>query len=151
MLFHGTNQKGVTGILKEGFRNSEKGWFGKGVYMTDCSYTAFDYSKKLNLNSPDCYIFVNEVLESEKLQTFTFDYDVISERGDVNTLPKHQFEKYFLNWSPQPTREDYVIDLEGRRYVNTPDRGLDDEYIAEARVTIPRYLIVLKRKQNRQI
>ena len=30
MLYHGTNQKGVTGILKEGFRNSEKGWFGKG-------------------------------------------------------------------------------------------------------------------------
>ena len=25
MLYHGTNQKGVTGILKEGFRNSEKG------------------------------------------------------------------------------------------------------------------------------
>ena len=27
MLYHGTSQKGVTGVLKEGFRNSEKGWF----------------------------------------------------------------------------------------------------------------------------
>ena len=30
MLFHGTSQKAATAILKEGFRNSEKGWFGKG-------------------------------------------------------------------------------------------------------------------------
>ena len=31
MLYHGTSEKGATGILKKGFRNSEKGWFGKGV------------------------------------------------------------------------------------------------------------------------
>ena len=67
MLFHGTSQKGATGILKEGFRNSEKGLFGKGVYMTDCLDTAIDYSKNLNVKAHNFYIFVNEVLESEKL------------------------------------------------------------------------------------
>ena len=151
MLYHGTSEKGATGILKEGFRNSEKGWFGKGVYMTDCSDTAIDYSKNLDVNAHNFYIFVNEVLESETLQTFTFDYDVVCERGDVNTQPKHYFEKYFCNWSRQPTKEDYIIDFEGRRYVNTPKRSLNDEYIAEASFTIPRYLIVLKMKQTRQI
>ena len=40
MLYHGTSEKGVSGILKEGFRNSEKGWFRKGLYMTDCSEVA---------------------------------------------------------------------------------------------------------------
>ena len=29
MLFHGTTEEGATGILKKGFKNSEKGWFGK--------------------------------------------------------------------------------------------------------------------------
>ena len=67
MLFHGTNQKGATGILKEGFRNSEKGWFGKGVYMTDCSEIALNYNKKFNVFAHNFYTFVNEVLESEKL------------------------------------------------------------------------------------
>ena len=64
MLYHGTSQKGVTGILKEGFRNSEKGWFGKGVYMTDCSHTALKYFSMAEKYSYNRYIFVNEVLES---------------------------------------------------------------------------------------
>ena len=151
MLYHGTSEKGATGILKEGFRYSEKGWFGKGVYMTDCLCTALNYSKQLNVRAHNFYTFVNEVLESETLQTFTFDYNVIYKRGDVTTLPKNQFEKYFLKSSPQPTKEDYIVDVEGRRYINTSKRSPSDEYIAEASITIPRYLIVLKRKQNRQI
>ena len=43
MLFHGTNSKGVEGILTEGYKNSKKGWFGKGVHMTDCSNIAWGY------------------------------------------------------------------------------------------------------------
>ena len=148
MLYHGTNQKGVTGILKEGFRNSEKGWFGKGLYMTDCSEVALGYSNK-DMNSYDRYfVFVNEVLESEKLQTFNSDSKDIT---DVSIKTKHQFKKYTNKSSPQPTIGDYIVDFEGRRYVNTPKRSSSDEYIAEASVTIPRYLIVQKRKQNRQI
>ena len=45
MLFHGTNDKGVESILKKGFKYSEKSWFGKGVYMTDCSTVAVSYSR----------------------------------------------------------------------------------------------------------
>ena len=64
MLFHGTNRKGAVGILKEGFKNSEKGWFGQGVYMTDCSTIALYYSSAGNTDISKNYIFVNEVLES---------------------------------------------------------------------------------------
>ena len=73
MLFHGTSRNGVRGILKEGFKNSTSGWFGSGIYMTDCADVAFGYSTSRNhsVNSK-LYnsIFVNEVLESQKLQTF---------------------------------------------------------------------------------
>ena len=44
MLFHGTYKGGAAGILREGYRNSGSGWFGKGVYMTDCSDDAFVYA-----------------------------------------------------------------------------------------------------------
>ena len=144
MLYHGTSQKGVAGILKEGFRNSE---YGKGVYMTDCSEVALGYSNK-DMNSSDRYfVFVNEVLESETLQTFNFEQKDIT---DDSIKPKHQFKKFTNKSSPQPTKEDYIVDLEGRRYINTSNRSLSDEYIAEASITIPRYLIVHKLMQNRQ-
>ena len=55
MLFHGTNKEGVVGILKEGFKNSPKGWFGQGVYMTEWSEEAFNYSHlRTAENDPDC-------------------------------------------------------------------------------------------------
>ena len=62
MLYHGTSQKGVTGILKEGFRNSEKGWFGKGVYMADSSEVAIRYAAyNAEYSFSNYFIFVNEV------------------------------------------------------------------------------------------
>lgn len=44
MLFRGTEEKYVEGILKEGFENTHQEWFGKGVYMTDCSSTPTKYT-----------------------------------------------------------------------------------------------------------
>ena len=156
MLFHGTKNKDhATGILKEGFRNSESGYFGKGVYMTECSCTAFDYTGvRFNdvkgtefLN----YVFVNEVLGSEKMQTFTFTIGDALDMDEDNTAElTHPFEKHVKRYSPQPTEEDYKEDLLGRRYRNLEIHGESvlDEFVAEAKVTIPRYLISLKTKKN---
>ena len=156
MLFHGTKNKDhATGILKEGFRNSESGYFGKGVYMTECSCTAFDYTGvRFNdvkgtefLN----YVFVNEVLGSEKMQTFTFTIGDALDMDEDNTAElTHPFEKHVKRHSPQPTEEDYKEDLLGRRYRNLEIHGESvlDEFVAEAKVTIPRYLISLKTKKN---
>ena len=149
MLFHGTSQKGAIGILKEGFRNSEKGWFGKGLYMTDCSYTAFNYA---DMTGPGGHltshcIFVNEVLESESMQIL--EYDLEMKMGEenvthVNTVPDHTFEKHTLKTSLRTTEKDHMVDFEGRRYVKTRVENINDEYVADASVVIPRYLIVLE-------
>ena len=156
MLFHGTKNKDhATGILKEGFRNSESGYFGKGVYMTECSCTAFDYTGvRLNdvkgtefLN----YVFVNEVSGSEKIQTFTFTIGDALDMDEDNTAElTHPFEKHVKRHSPQPTEEDYKEDMLGRRYRNLEIHGESvlDEFVADAKVTIPRYLIALKTKKN---
>ena len=147
MLFHGTNIIGAMGILKKGFRNSSEGWFGKGVYMTDCSDVAFSYTHNSTIRYS--FIFLNEILESEKLQTFEFDLKDIEEKGwDINTKPNHQFEKHILKSSTQPSKEDYKMDNHGRLYRNTPIRENSrlDQYIAEASLTIPRYLFVFSCK-----
>ena len=55
MLFHGTkNKETAASILKEGFKNSLKGWFGRGVYMTDCPDFAMGYTGCKRLIVQDC-------------------------------------------------------------------------------------------------
>ena len=66
------------------------------------------------------------------------------ERGDVTTQPKHQFEKHISKLSLVPSEKNYIVDVEGRRYVKIHEANVNDQYIAEASVVIPRYLIVLK-------
>ena len=148
MLLHGTKKTGATGILKTGFRNSERGWFGKGVYMTECSDVAFDYSNP-NGSKLLSYIFVNEVLESEKLQTSTFDddpWDMLNNKEDNTDERLNPFEKHIRPYSPQPKAEDYREDLLGGKYRNIKIDGLNqlDEFVADDKITIPRYLIVFE-------
>ena len=146
MLFHGTSRKGATAIFKEGFKNSERGWFGKGVYMTDCSNIALDYSGECNPDYSTSYntVFINEVLETEKLQTY--QYDCSEDKDHIDTPLKNQFNKHVYKSSSQATDENYKKDHKGRKYINI---GHDyssayDEYVAEERVTIPRYLILFE-------
>jgi len=148
MLFHGTNEKGVEGILKEGFKNSEKGWFGKGVYMTDCSTAAVGYSIGAQ-NNRIKYVFVNEVLKSETLKTFVF-YNL---KGNTYTKPKHQFEKHVFLASRQKTEVQYKEDDLGRRFRNVPHSEYSalNEYLADESITIPRYLIEFKDRFQRNL
>ena len=62
----------------------------------------------------------------------------------------HPFEKHVKRGSPQPTKEDYKEDVLGRRYRNLEIDGKSvfDEFVAEAKVTVPRYLIALKTKKK---
>ena len=138
MLFHGTNYKGATAIFKEGYKNSRFGWFGTGVYMTDCSTTAMSYAEK---SFYDHFVFVNEVLRSETLQTFehkTFDH-----KESHDTVPEYPFEKHVLEKSAQAAEKDYREDGCGRKYRNVPNDYTSalDEYVAHESITIPRYLI----------
>ena len=145
MLFHGTNKKGVEGILKEGFRNSEKGWFGQGVYMTDCSTTAECYCLDEDLK---VYVFVNEVFDSEKLKTKPQRKDLFNERKviDRDTKPEHPFQKHVYRDNQQPNEEDYKEDSIGRKYRNVPHNWMSvlDEYLEDESITIPRYLVIVK-------
>ena len=114
--------------------------------MTECVDVAYGYSQNKRdkfFNSPRSTIFVNEVLESEKLKIIKFK-TILGIRDTYEDL--HQFHKHHHVKSPQPTDKDYTKDSLGRRYRNLPIDGsnLFDEYVARDSVTIPRYLIVLQ-------
>ena len=143
MLMHGTKEKNVEGILKIGFINSKEGKFGQGVYMTDCSNVSLHRCLDGEDKGDYKYIFVNEVLESEKMQTLDSNYFVIKK---VDTKPEHQFQKHEMFGSKQLSENDYKVDAQGRRYRNVPHNRYSskNEYLADESITIPRYLIKLK-------
>ena len=138
MLFHGTSQKSVAGILENGFKNSEEGKFGKGVYMTESSETASIYSC-LKFPKNVRFIFVSEVLESQKLETILYSKIVKSRDSPL----KNAFSKYMHVRSPAITEDNYKKDHKGRRYRNiaVDENSEYDEFVADSKIVIPRYLV----------
>ena len=126
--------------------------------MTECSSRANVYtgcstngSEKVNYSVDKiyAYIFVNEVLQSEKLQTFEYD---IYEVDDNSTKHEDKFRKHVqiipqtcTRKRPKATKEDYKVDLHGRKYRNIPVFNENDEYVADESVTVPRYLITFQK------
>ena len=155
MLFHGTSETNVDGILNKGFINSVGGRFGKGVYMTEDSSVASGHSLKKTSSNTDrsmCnrFIFVNEVLESEKLQFIKYKF---SQSRNFDAKPDHKFEKHVINDRKIATDE-YKKDAQGRRYRNTANNRLFqqgntriypalDVFLADESLVIPRFLIVI--------
>ena len=177
MLFHGTSKKGVAGILETGYTNSVKGDFGRGVYLTESSDLASIYSGGRNPSPNEGrkinFMFVNEILESQKLQTVfhenlslltSFTRDPIYMYSFRRLLDKShdvEFTKFVNKSKMEISEEQYKIDrLEkaeqeyrkdhlGRRYRNTAiDRkSLPDHFVADSQVTIPRFLITFERNE----
>ena len=169
MLFHGTSKKGVAGILETGYTNSVKGDFGRGVYLTESSDLASIYSGGRNPSPNEGrkinFMFVNEILESQKLQTvFHENLSLLSARDPlyrltferlldeshdveftkyVNKLKMEISEEQYKKDRLEKAEEEYKKDLLGRRYRNTAvdQNSLPDHFVADCQVTIPRYLI----------
>ena len=157
MLFHGTSIENGTEILKKGFENSAYGYFGQGLYMTECSDMACHYSTRQMLwQSESEYeetctycIFYNEVVGSEYLDTVKYDnYMKLKNTFDPPVF-KHPFRKYMHKSSPETSKEfDYTRDDQGRYYrcKKIDNCSLADEYVADASLIKPRYMILLKAK-----
>ena len=112
-----------------------------GCLNVECGYT--QNKTKASSKSHLTTIFVNELLESEKLKVIKFKTIL----GNIDTSEElHQFHKHHNIKSPQPSEKDYKKDTLGRRYRNFPVTGhhVFDEYVARDSVTIPRYLIVFQ-------
>ena len=102
MLFHGTTSKNAVGILEEGFKSSIQGKHGPGVYLTEFSSCAVNFAVEkiisiifnnllADINDNLTFIFVNEILESEKLEEIVVEKTVT---GKTASPRKNRFEKY---------------------------------------------------------
>ena len=69
LLLHGTRGQNIEGILKEGFRPSQSGKFGPGVYLTNSSRIAFRYANSFvndeGVPKKMTYLFVNKVSQTD--------------------------------------------------------------------------------------
>ena len=79
---------------------------------------------------------MNEVLESENLQTFAFDFIYYVDTSNLEP----PFNKHIQVDSANSWGEKY---LQVRKYRNiaVDDKSALDEFVAEASVTIPKYLL----------
>ena len=114
--------------------------------MTECLDVAHAYTQNHGVSRSNFFlstIFVNEVLESEKLKVIKFE-KLITVEDTQEEL--YQFHKYHHVKSPQLTEKDYKQDSIGRRYRSFPVKYRFDEFVARDSVTIPRYLIVFQPK-----
>ena len=140
MLFHGTKINPAL-ILQNGYKNSRKGKYGKGVYMTDCSDFAAHYANP--------YVFVNEVLKSQNMRTV-----VHKDRGHPGYTYKtaeFPFAKHVRGVKRTLGEGEYKTDVEGRRYRNvaTSADSIKEEFVADAELVVPRYLVRIKKiKRN---
>ena len=155
LLFHGTSLENSVGIIEEGFVPSKKGKFGPGVYLTASSKCAADYAVRKSVekkpflpknksktpmtmlnHEPQAHcVFVNEVLESEKLKVLKWNL------GSTND----QFARYIEIGSVEDLqKETYDEDSGGRRLRSSPATQADyhDHYVCrEDKKVVPRYFV----------
>ena len=139
MLFHGTKVNPAL-ILQKGFKNSTGGKYGRGVYMTDCSDFAAHYAES-------DHVFVNEVLGSLNMRTV-----VHKDRGHrpifyVWKTAEFPFAKHVRGRKRMLGEGKYKTDVEGRRYRNvaTSIGSFKEEFVADAELVVPRYLVRIKK------
>ena len=116
--------------------------------MSECSDIAFLYSARFNKSDQfnsraNQYIFINEVMESEKLEEFKFDsYNKLIR---INLPLTEQFCKHMFINSPSIAKKRYRRDSKGRRYRNVAvdKRSVVDAFVADKEFVKPRYIIHL--------
>ena len=123
LVFHGTPRRNVPGILTSGFKSTEFGQFGPGVYHSNFFSKSLRYS-----GQKDCFIFVNELplkYLSEK-----------SVEGPQDTYCC----KYICSDDQQ--LEEYKRDSEGG-FINIAVDRIDDlpEFVASSNIVVPKYLV----------
>ena len=149
MLYHGSKE--ANSILKSGFENSPFGFFGPGVYMTECPDVATMYADhKLGTgeSQKDRWVFLNETLISSKeMKTVNFEQYSKMDKESKEKNNKFAFTRYAKDNSPDLNfTRDFVKDKAGRLHRKAPIdcNSVDDEYILDTTNIKPRFLFLLE-------
>ena len=153
LLLHGTKAQSVEGILKTGFNPSQQGSYGPGVYLTDSSNIAYDYSESFVTEKNSIrkfrYFFVNSVPNPEiQLPYFMCERNT----SFKDYLCSKQSIKMFNDSLNEPLKiEECSLDLfdsHDRKVLEGSFQKGDQENIALAHhdLVIPAYLIEIEEK-----
>ena len=149
LLLHGTKGCNVKSILNEGMKQSERGAWGRGVYMTDDFNLARSYGESEALKNFELkmfnFVFVFEVRYSDSL------VKVQPKNCKKNLLDKDSFCKV-LHVKEKLFSKD-ALDSEGRCLVNGTFNNSDlfsnaNEFLAHENMVSPAYLIVYEDDLN---
>ena len=155
MLFHGTTVENSVGILREGFKNSEEGLFGRGLYLTACSDEAITYTdiRTEGKDTEKHCIFISEVLNSQVLK-HDFIFRPFLERQLEEKLEEHPFTVYegTMSDGPDEGEEHFERDEKGRLYRFDPfcKWSFNDQYRVDARLVKPRYYLEFEKTENEE-
>ena len=156
LLLHGTPGGNVNGILKEGFKPSERGSYGPGVYMTNSLNMAARYSDKYMLDEQQIvkkvkYLFVNKVLptvetetkilHSSKIPTFEEYLESKPETKVIHYGGQSSFKK-----SPQDK-----YDSKNNRIIRGTFQVANEEekiILSHHDLVVPAYLVVISEELN---
>ena len=146
MLFHGTTVENSVGILREGFKTSEKGRFGRGLYLTACSDEAITYTdiRTEGKDTEKHCIFISEVLNSQVLK-YDMKLGAVLEQQLEEKLEEHPFTVFesMMGEGPDRGKENFERDEKGRLYRFDPfcKWSFNDQYRVDARLVKPRYYL----------
>ena len=159
MLFHGTSACNAMGIIEGGYKPSTKGSFGAGVYLTSSSTVAASFSTRKTTfsnnenetkfkvldGSSNISVFVNEILESEKLNVVGR-----SQSYSRRTAPRSSHFTKYSGQRQKAINETYETDSRGRR-IRTSRSVISDvinHYVCHEDFVIPRYFVQLTERRN---
>ena len=154
MLLHGSTVKSTAGILQEGFRNSEKGRFGRGLYLTACSDVALTYCHLRTEDDVENHcLFIGEVLNSKAMEWEPI-FKPFLEDQLKQTLEEYPFS-FFKNCvidQPEDNEENFKKDEKGRIYRFAPFKKHSwiDQYRVDAPLFIPRYYLEFEKSLNEE-
>ena len=144
LVFHGTPRKNVPGILTSGFKSSETGRFGPGVYHSNFVGKSLLYSSFSSFFPPflggneDFFIFVNEL-------PIKYLYE-----KSVEESPETYCRKYLCTDDEQP--EVYERDSDGS-FINVAiERNYDHpEFVASSNIVVPKYFVHAKEVETKLV
>ena len=98
-LLHGTTFESSVKIVQEGFKNSNSGMFGRGVYLTQSVDVASlraqhkQDRQKLKDQSKHCCIFLNEILGSSRMESKVFDSSKMKTKKNYKNIVSEYYHK----------------------------------------------------------
>ena len=142
-LWHGTQRDKINSILSAGytpFGETDDGYFGKGIYMTDAACYAQLYANRCVLeHNPDGVLILNWVASYSSYPIIRDDFDT-AEKRLVSRITPGKYDAHFV----PVVRNDPMNPVDYRPIESGEVPQYSEMVILEKQHVLPRYLVTLQ-------